>query len=59
MNTYTIYLGKKPILRVSDTPAAYACWQDMVTVAKIAGWKASLVDANGEMVEYFEPVDIE
>lgn len=69
MNTYTIYLGATPIASVTDTDAAYACYEAAKTIGGYADRSVSLVwDETGEEVaysdlpeEYFEdePADID
>lgn len=55
MNTYTIYLGAKPIACV-DAEGAYPCFEAAKTLAEFAGKEASLVwDENGEEVAFFDP----
>ena len=55
MNTYTIYLGAKPIACVG-AELAYSCFEDTKTLAKCTGKELSLVwDENGEEVAFFNP----
>ena len=55
MNTYTIYLGAKPIACV-DAEGAYPCFEAAKTLAEFTGKEASLVwDENGEEVAFFDP----
>jgi hypothetical protein len=54
MNTYSIYLNNEIIANVSDTEAAYACYEAAKTIAKITDKTASLVwDETAEVVAYF------
>ena len=55
MNTYTIYLGAKPIACV-DSEGAYPCFEATKTLAEYTGKEASLVwDESGEEVAFFDP----
>lgn len=55
MNTYTVYLGAKPIACVT-TEGAYPCFEAAKTIAEFTGKTVSLVwDANGEEFAYFNP----
>ena len=55
MNTYTIYLGAKPIACV-DAEGAYPCFEAAKTLAEYTSKEASLVwDENGEEAAFFDP----
>lgn len=56
MNTYTIYLGAKPIACVCGTDAAYDCFDAAKTLSAYTGKEAALVwDETGEEVASFLP----
>ncbi len=60
MNTYTIYLGARPIACVSDTERAYACFEAAKTIAEMTSRTASLVwDETGEEVASYDPEEVE
>lgn len=51
INTYTIYLGTKPIANVSGTEYAYKVYKKTAELAELLGGTASLVwDGSGEEV---------
>ena len=56
MNTYTIYLGAKPIACISNIEACYACYEATKTIAEMTGKTATLVwDETGEVVADYDP----
>lgn len=56
MNTYTIYLGAKPIACVCGTEYAYEVYRKTADLAELLGCTADLVwDDTAEVVAYYDP----
>ena len=56
MNTYTIYLGAKPVATVNGTEYAYEVYSKTRELAELLNREASVVwDKTGEEVAHFDP----